>query len=102
MSELILMPRLSDSMEEGTILKWLATVGQEISAGDPLLEIETDKANVTHPAELGGTLVELLSAEGESVKVGAPIARLEGAGATTSGPAAVSGESPSSVSGAGS
>ncbi len=89
------MPRLSDSMEEGTILKWLVAIGEQISAGDPLLEIETDKANVTHPAEHGGTLVELLSAEGDSVKVGAPIARIEAAvgGAKAGGPEAASTES---------
>lgn len=90
------MPRLSDSMEEGTILKWLVAIGEQISAGDPLLEIETDKANVTHPAEHGGTLVELLKAEGDSVKVGAPIARIEAGvgGATASAPEATSTESP--------
>jgi pyruvate dehydrogenase E2 component (dihydrolipoamide acetyltransferase) len=44
----ITMPRLSDSMEEGTILKWLKSDGDEVSEGDELAEIETDKATMTY------------------------------------------------------
>jgi pyruvate dehydrogenase E2 component (dihydrolipoamide acetyltransferase) len=70
----ITMPRLSDSMEEGTILSWLKEDGAHVEAGDDLLEIETDKATVAHPAELSGTL-EILAPEG-TTPVGAPIARI--------------------------
>lgn len=69
------MPRLSDSMEEGTILSWLKRNGERVHAGEDLLEIESDKATVTHPADADGIL-EILVSEGTSVPVGAPIARL--------------------------
>jgi pyruvate dehydrogenase E2 component (dihydrolipoamide acetyltransferase) len=74
----ILMPKLSDSMEEGTILSWLVPAGGEVTAGQNLLEVETDKANMTVQAEGEGAL-EILVEEGETVAVGTPIARL-GAG----------------------
>ena len=47
----ITMPRLSDSMEEGTILKWLKSDGDEVSRGEELVEIETDKATMTYEAD---------------------------------------------------
>ena len=52
----VAMPRLSDSMEEGTILKWLKSDGDEVSKGEELVEIETDKANMTYEADEAGTL----------------------------------------------
>ena len=48
------MPRLSDSMEEGTIVKWLKTNGDAVARGEPLVEIETDKATMTQEAERDG------------------------------------------------
>jgi pyruvate dehydrogenase E2 component (dihydrolipoamide acetyltransferase) len=75
----ITMPKLSDSMEEGTILSWLKQPGEQVEAGEDLVEIETDKATVTHPAQAAGVVLELLVAEGQSVAVGVPIARV-GAG----------------------
>jgi pyruvate dehydrogenase E2 component (dihydrolipoyllysine-residue acetyltransferase) len=87
----VVMPRLSDSMEEGTILQWLKSVGDEIAIGDELVEIETDKANMAYEADLAGTLTEILIDEGETVAIGTPIARVgEGGGerssAVTAGP----------------
>jgi pyruvate dehydrogenase E2 component (dihydrolipoamide acetyltransferase) len=70
----IVMPRLSDSMEEGTILHWLIAEGDSVEPGQPLVEIETDKANVTYEADDGGTVLALSVREGASVPVGAPIA----------------------------
>ena len=55
----IVMPRLSDSMEEGTILQWLKSVGDEVAVGDELVEIETDKANMVFESDVAGTLVEI-------------------------------------------
>ena len=52
----ITMPRLSDSMEEGTILTWLKRDGEAVAAGEELVEIETDKATMTHAAEDEGIL----------------------------------------------
>jgi pyruvate dehydrogenase E2 component (dihydrolipoamide acetyltransferase) len=72
----ITMPRLSDSMEEGTILKWLVEKGGEVKKGEPLVEIETDKANMTYDADADGTLIEVLAKEGATLAVGEPIARV--------------------------
>lgn len=73
MAREIVMPRLSDSMEEGTILKWLVAAGESVAEGDPIVEVETDKAVVTHEADAGATVLGLLAEEGASVAVGAPI-----------------------------
>src|SRR5215211_1869277 len=73
MSEVV-MPRLSDSMEEGTILTWLKQVGDEIAVGDELVEIETDKANMAYESDVAGTLREILAQEGETLPIGSPIA----------------------------
>jgi pyruvate dehydrogenase E2 component (dihydrolipoamide acetyltransferase) len=76
----VVMPRLSDSMEEGTVLQWLKAVGDEIAVGDELVEIETDKANMAYEADVAGTLAEILVQEGETVPIGTPIARVGDAG----------------------
>jgi pyruvate dehydrogenase E2 component (dihydrolipoyllysine-residue acetyltransferase) len=72
----IVMPRLSDSMEEGTILQWLKQVGDEVAVGDELVEIETDKANMAYESDVAGTLNEILVQEGETVAIGTPIAQI--------------------------
>ena len=72
----IVMPRLSDSMEEGTVLKWMKGVGDEVAVGDELVEIETDKANMAYESDVAGTLTEILAPEGETLEIGAPIARV--------------------------
>jgi pyruvate dehydrogenase E2 component (dihydrolipoamide acetyltransferase) len=73
MSEIV-MPRLSDSMEEGTILTWLKQVGDEVAVGEELVEIETDKANMAYEADVAGTLTEILAQAGETLAIGSPIA----------------------------
>jgi pyruvate dehydrogenase E2 component (dihydrolipoamide acetyltransferase) len=90
MSEVV-MPRLSDSMEEGTILSWLKQVGDEVAVGDELVEIETDKANMAYEADVAGTLQEILAQEGETLPIGSPIARIgdsngESSNASAAGP----------------
>ena len=70
------MPRLSDSMEEGTVLKWLVAEGGEVRRGQPLVEIETDKANMTYEADSDGVLLEVLANEGDTLPIGEPIARV--------------------------
>src|SRR3954452_14868458 len=76
----VTMPRLSDSMEEGTILKWIVEEGGEVKRGEPLCEIETDKANMTYEADTDGTLIEIVVPEGETVALGEVIARVGEAG----------------------
>ncbi|HEX5928253.1 MAG TPA: dihydrolipoamide acetyltransferase family protein [Solirubrobacterales bacterium] len=88
----IVMPRLSDSMEEGTVLSWLKQVGDEIAVGDEIVEIETDKANMAYESDVAGTLTEILAEEGATLAIGTPIARIggdgEGPAAATAGPVA--------------
>ena len=76
----VLMPRLSDSMEEGTVLKWIVQPGGEVKRGEPLVEIETDKANMTYEADTDGVLIEVLAQEGETLPIGQVIARIGEAG----------------------
>src|SRR3954447_23757361 len=81
----VVMPRLSDSMEEGTILKWLKAEGDDVSKGDELVEIETDKATMTYEADADGTL-EIVADEGSTLSIGEVIARIgEGAAASADG-----------------
>jgi pyruvate dehydrogenase E2 component (dihydrolipoamide acetyltransferase) len=76
----ITMPRLSDSMEEGTILKWLVSEGDEVAKGQEIVEIETDKANMTYEADTGGTVLQLVASEGDTLGLGEVIARVGEAG----------------------
>jgi pyruvate dehydrogenase E2 component (dihydrolipoamide acetyltransferase) len=75
----VVMPRLSDSMEEGTILKWLKADGDEVAKGDELVEIETDKATMTYEADTPGAL-SIVAQEGETLPIGQVIARIGGGG----------------------
>ena len=85
MAESVGMPRLSDSMEEGTVLKWLVKEGGEVKRGEPLVEIETDKANMTYEADTDGVLVKVIAKEGDTLAVGEPIAEIGEAGEAASG-----------------
>lgn len=76
----VLMPRLSDSMEEGTIVRWLRADGDEIARGDEIVEIETDKATMAYEADDAGVLA-ISAAEGATLPVGSVIATIgEGSG----------------------
>ena len=90
----VVMPRLSDSMEEGTILKWLKSDGDEVARGDELVEIETDKATMTYEADTAGTLA-IVAQEGDTLPIGEIIARIGAAGeAPASDGAAAEAEAP--------
>src|SRR3954451_23229201 len=97
----VVMPRLSDSMEEGTILQWLKAVGDEIAVGDELVEIETDKANMAYESDVAGTLSEIVAQEGETGPIGEVIARVgdsgEGSAARSAGPGAAGDPPPPAV-----
>ena len=73
----IVMPRLTDSMEEGVILAWLKSDGDEVAVGDELVEIETDKASMVYESDLAGEL-KILVPEGETRPIGEPIATVGG------------------------
>jgi len=76
----VVMPRLSDSMEEGTIIKWLKASGDEVRLGEPIAEIETDKATMTYEADAAGFL-QIVAQEGQSLAIGVVIAHLVGSAA---------------------
>ncbi|MEX2025404.1 MAG: dihydrolipoamide acetyltransferase family protein [Thermoleophilaceae bacterium] len=88
----IVMPRLSDSMEEGVVLEWRKSVGDEVAVGDALVEIETDKANMTYDADVAGTLLEILVEAGDSAALGAPSARIGKSGEALPGAAGAAAE----------
>lgn len=83
----ITMPKLSDTMNEGTLVKWLKKAGDKIEIGDILAEVETDKATMEMEAFDEGTLVEIIVPEGGVVKVGERLAVLDG-GSSPARPAA--------------
>jgi pyruvate dehydrogenase E2 component (dihydrolipoamide acetyltransferase) len=76
----IVMPRLSDTMEEGTILRWLKQDGEHVARGEELVEIETDKAAMVYESDQDGTL-QRVAAEGDTLPVGQVIARVGDAAA---------------------
>src|SRR4051812_26279598 len=73
----VVMPRLSDSMEEGTILRWLKADGDEVQRGEELVEIETDKATMTYEADAAGVLA-VVASEGDTLPIGQVIATIGG------------------------
>jgi pyruvate dehydrogenase E2 component (dihydrolipoyllysine-residue acetyltransferase) len=88
----VLMPKLSDTMEEGRIIRWLKQRGDRIAIGDILAEVETDKANMELEAFDEGTLAEIRTPEGESAPVGAVIAVLSEGGVAAEAPPAATTE----------
>jgi pyruvate dehydrogenase E2 component (dihydrolipoamide acetyltransferase) len=70
------MPKLSDSMADAVILRWLKSPGDDFTRGEGLIEVETDKATVVYEAETDGTLASIIAPEGATVAVGEPIATL--------------------------
>jgi pyruvate dehydrogenase E2 component (dihydrolipoamide acetyltransferase) len=79
------MPKLSDSMADAVILRWLKSPGEAFARGEALIEVETDKATVVYEAETDGTLGSILTPEGTTVAVGDPIATLDGGDGTPDG-----------------
>src|SRR5829696_8823754 len=72
----VIMPKMGDAMEEGTLLRWLKQVGDEIAVGDPLAEIETDKVSLEIEATEAGVLSKTYVDEGATVPIGTPIAAI--------------------------
>src|SRR5215210_956543 len=76
----VIMPKMGDAMEEGTLLKWLKSEGDDVSEGEAIAEIETDKVPLELEAEDSGTLAQLIASEGDEVPVGGAIAFIAGEG----------------------
>ena len=80
----IVMPQMGESITEGTVSKWLKSVGDMIEKDEPLLEISTDKVDAEVPSPAAGKLIEIKVKEGETVEVGAVLALVGAAGAAVS------------------
>ena len=73
----VAMPNLGYDMDQGTVARWFKAVGDRVERGEPLAEIETDKAAMDMEALVTGTLVEIVSGPGSEVAVGVTIAYIE-------------------------
>ena len=78
MGEIVKMPQLGETVTEGTILRWLVAVGDEVKEDDPILEISTDKVDTEVPSPFSGKVTSLLVEEGETVEVGVGLMELGG------------------------
>ncbi len=79
----VVMPKMGESLQEGTIIKWMKKVGETIERDEMILEISTDKVDTEVPSPVSGTLSEILVQEEETVEVGTPIARISTGGSAT-------------------
>ncbi len=80
MAQILGLPKLSPTMEEGVLVRWTKKEGDKVSPGDLIAEVETDKANMDFNVEDEGVLLKLLVKEGDTVKLGAPVAIIGNAG----------------------
>lgn len=76
----VVMPKMGESLQEGTIIRWFKKVGDAIERDEMILEISTDKVDTEVPAPVGGVLAEVLVPEGRTVEVGTVIARIASGG----------------------
>ena len=92
MSQIVTMPQLGETVTEGTILRWLVQVGDEVKEDDPILEISTDKVDTEVPSPFTGQVTSLLVEEGETVEVGASLLELDGDSSSSSASEEISNE----------
>ena len=78
MAEKITVPTLGESVTEATVSKWLKSQGEEVTADEPLVELETDKVNVEVPSPTSGVLGTITVKEGETVNVGSLLGTING------------------------
>jgi pyruvate dehydrogenase E2 component (dihydrolipoamide acetyltransferase) len=81
----VVMPKMGESIAEGTVLRWLKKEGDKVEKDEPILEISTDKVDTEVPAPFAGTLLKIVAQEKETVLVGATIAFISGGSAASSG-----------------
>ncbi|MEY4132926.1 MAG: hypothetical protein RL592_984, partial [Verrucomicrobiota bacterium] len=86
MAEIIDMPKLSDTMSVGTLVKWNVKEGQTVAFGDILGEVETDKATMELSCTVPGTILKIYAAAGAQLPVGAPICAIGKAGEAAPAP----------------
>ena len=73
MAQIIGLPKLSPTMEEGVLIRWVKAEGDAVEPGDLIAEVETDKANMDFALEDEGVLLKFLVSEGSTVRLGAPV-----------------------------
>src|SRR5574342_1024698 len=73
----LVMPKMGESIAEGTIIKWIKKEGERIERDETILEINTDKVDSEIPSTASGVLTKILVGEGQTVAVGTPIAQIE-------------------------
>jgi len=97
----VIMPQMGESVTEGTIIKWLVKVGDEVAVDDPLFEISTDKVDAEIPSPAAGVITEIIVPEGETIEVGKVVASIGDAGLKPAATmeAAPAGSSPESPAG---
>ena len=88
MANIIEMPKLSDTMTVGTLVKWLKKEGDAIKTGDVLAEVETDKATMELESFFDGALIAVFAAEGSQVEIGAPLCAIGKPGEKVEAPGA--------------
>src|SRR3954452_14710158 len=88
MSDSVQMPALGESVTEGTVTRWLKSVGDSVETDEALLEVSTDKVDTEIPSPFAGTLQQILVQEDETVAVGAPLAVIGSGAGGSSAPAA--------------
>ena len=87
----VVLPELGESVTEGTVTRWLKSIGDDVEVDEPLLEISTDKVDTEIPSPFAGTLQQILVQEDETVAVGSPLAKI---GSGSSAPAEAPSEEP--------
>ncbi|HRI82567.1 MAG TPA: dihydrolipoamide acetyltransferase, partial [Opitutaceae bacterium] len=87
MAQIIEMPKLSDTMTVGTLVKWLKNEGDTVKSGDMLAEVETDKATMELESFFDGVLLKQFAAAGSSVAIGEALAAIGKAGEKVEAPA---------------
>ncbi|MBW1876402.1 MAG: 2-oxo acid dehydrogenase subunit E2 [Deltaproteobacteria bacterium] len=94
MATKVTMPQLGESVVEGTIGKWLVSVGQSVAKDEPIVEILTDKADSELPAPVAGVVTQLFAAEDDIIAVGDPICEIDESAQAGATPAAASAQAP--------
>ncbi|HVT45473.1 MAG TPA: 2-oxoglutarate dehydrogenase, E2 component, dihydrolipoamide succinyltransferase [Thermoanaerobaculia bacterium] len=93
----VIMPQMGESIAEGTVIRWMKKVGDDVERDEPLFEISTDKVDAEIPAPASGKLTEILAEEGKTVPVNAVVARIAAEGqAAAASPAAAEDQAPES------
>src|ERR1043165_9377375 len=93
----VVMPQMGESIAEGTITKWLKSVGDKVERDEPLFEISTDKVDAEIPSPAAGTLTEIKHQEGETVEINTVVAVLDGDGAKSAMAAPAAEESAAAI-----